>query len=387
MATQPFTANYTNLELYLKNLAFKPNTAYTLTMDTLGGEMELYFQSQIIEHGVRHIPAAEVWTPFSLSFTTAEEVAHLSQWGICFVKTAWAGHAYGGTYCPTYVDNVQIKETVTGWELLTGGDFEQNADSAVYDAHWRSSILGERGRSLGVSIVVDPLRPDNHCLRFPEVIANLSYPEPLPLQVHSVGKFQSIAQNIRCIELYGRAEPRLLLVECGSITVEIDDAVIRIPEGSVFCLPANRPYRYTYHAIPDAHTIYYWLAMSGSQLPEVLSKLHLTDEHPLPLPRIDALSSLTEAMLQLSPQSETYHYAITGYLQVLCGELERQISPQPAKTTYHDYIHDIARRLRHHPEITPSNAVLANAASVKTTLSAYSRKRLVRRHTDIGFKR
>lgn len=359
MATKPFTANYVNLELYLKNLAFEPNSVYVLTMDVLGGEMELYFQSQIIERGVKHIPAAEEWTPFSLTFTTGRDISHLSQWGICFVKTAWPCHAYGGTYCTTYIDNVRLKNAVTGRELLSGGDFENEIGSTVYDAHWRPSVLGKTGQALGVSVVTDPLNPGNHCLRFPEVILPLSYPAPLLLQVHCVGKFQNVEKDVRCIEFYGRPEPRILLVEHGVVTVDLGDTTATVPEGSVFVLPANCPYRYTYHAVPDADTTYYWLAVSGSNLLPLLARLHLSVSQPLPLSRIDALTALVEALLQLTPQTETYYYAASGYLQVFFYELERQLTPQPASIAYRDYLHAVAQRLRNHPEITPGNAALA----------------------------
>lgn len=364
MAVQPFTARYTTLELYLKHLPFEPYTTYTLSLDTLGGEMELFFQQQILGGGVKYIPPAEVWTPIRFTFTTGKEVTHLGNWGICFVKTAWPWHAYGGTYGTTYVDNVRLRKDLTGETLLFGGDFEENYASSVYDLHWRPAVF-HGGAALGVTIVEDPLDRTNHCLRFPETIHSTAYPLSLPLQAHCFGHFAALERDIRCIEFYGRPQHRFLLVERGRITVEMGEMVWTVPAGGMICLPPHTPYRYTYHC--GENTSYYWLAVSGKHLPLVLETLQLTTPRPINLPRIEALNAFINAMLQADLKAKTYPYVVSGELQLFLGELEQQLAPKFAETKHQKLLRRIAKRLHDHPETTPENKALAAERGLSET--------------------
>ena len=352
MAQQPFTARYTTLELYLKHLKIIPHTRYTLTLDSLGGEMELYFSGGI---GVCHLPACPIWTHHTFTITVGNNAAEFADWGICLVKTAWAWHAYGGTYGTTYLDNVRLCADGDTEDLLAGGDFEQLADAPIYDKHWRPTVLGGSGASFGIGIVTDPINNENHCLRIPSVITPMAYPQPFPLEAHTFGAFSGIERDVHCIEFYGRPEHRFLIVERGTITVECR-GTHTVPSGSLICLPPDVPYRYTYHAGDD--TSYRWLSVKGDHLATVLSALKLDDYCPHVAANVAALVARVDAMLQQA-ESETYPLAIIGHLHLFFNELEHALFPAKLSPKHQRTVTAVAERLRKHPENALSNAALA----------------------------
>lgn len=361
MSKYPFISNTATMSLYPKNVLFKPNTTYALSMDVLGGAMELWFHYDIDEHTLEYFPPSDVWTTHQFVFTTSELINHLIDWSFSFVKCAWPYHAYEGTYSATYVDNVQLINVATGENLLPYGDFEQPLESAVYDTQWRPSIL-HGNDCINVSIVPDPLSPENHCLRFPEVINTLSYPKPFPVQARNFGRFFDIERNVRCIEFYGRAYPRFLVAVRGSITVEINDITFEVPEGHLTLLPANTPYHYTYHAGKD--TLYYWLSFDGEYSCEMIAALGLDKPLPLKLPNLESLTATIDKMLMHPFGSSTYYCAVSGYLQLVFAELEQQITPKKINPRYNALIQASAERIQYNPEKTPNNKTLAEECGI-----------------------
>lgn len=352
MARQPFTARYTTLELYLKHLKIVPHTRYTLTLDSLGGEMELFFSDG---DGVRHLPACSEWTHHTFTISVGNNAAEFADWGICLVKTAWAWHAYGGTYGTTYLDNVGLYADGDTENLLSGGDFERPINETIYDKHWRPTVLGGSGASFGIRIVADPLNKTNHCLCIPSVITPMTYPHPFPLEAHTFGAFSDIECDIHCIEFHGRPEHRFLIVERGMITVECR-GTHTVPSGSLICLPPDIPYRYTYHAGDD--TSYRWLSVKGDHLTDVLSTLKLDDYCPHAVTNVTALVARVDTMLQQT-EAETYSLAIIGHLHLFFSELEHALFPKRLSPKHLHTVAAVAERLRKHPENALSNATLA----------------------------
>ena len=359
MARKEFFANYTTLELYLKNLAVEPNTSYVFTLDSLGGEMELYFSRSI---GVQHVPASENWVTSQFFFTTGSNVSDFVNWGICFVKTAWAFHAYGGTYNTTFVDNVHLYPVGSSRDLLSGGDFEESLSSSIYDEQWKKAVLGGKGKELGVSLVTDPLDDANHCLCFPDVLQHITYPEPFPLMADTFGCFRAPEQDIFCLDFYGYPHPRFLIAERGCITVQCGESPRQVTTGSLMLLPAHTPCRYTYHASSDA--VYYWLSVDGTALQSVLETLNVPAAEIVSLPNAAALTACVESMLQLSEKQLMYFYGVSGYLQLFFNELEKLITISESFEKHSVSIENVAKRLRTNPEAAVSNAKLAEECSL-----------------------
>lgn len=357
MTRQPFTARYTTLELYLKNVKVLPNEHYTLSLDALGGEMELFFSNIAVVQGrgLHHIPASSEWQTHSFSFTLGNATSEFADWGLCLVKTAWAWHAYGGTYSTTYLDNVRLCADGDTRNLLDGGTFENPVSDAVYDVHWRPSVLGEAGTSLGVDVVTDPLNANNHCLRIPSVITQVSYPHPFPLEAYTFGAFNNIEDDVRCIEIVGRSHPRFLIAERGEITVKCN-GTFTVPSGSLVLLPPNVPYRYTYRAGKDVS--YRWLSVDGDAFASLAALLKIDDHRPHTVANVSALVSRIDGMLQ-QPEGLTYSYAIVGHLHLFFDELERNLSPKPLSHKHQNAITTVAERLRRYPETAPGNPELA----------------------------
>ncbi len=365
---QPFAAAYRNLELYLKHIHVQPNTVYELSMDTLGGEMEVFFSGYGVAagQGVHYLPPAEVWQRVTVSFTTADEVSpKFESWGICFVKTAWPYHAYGGTYCATYVDNVRLCRAGVCENLLDGGEFEASSDDPVYDRAWRAEVLGAVGARLGVGIVPDPLRADNRCLYFPETVREITYPTPMPLMVRDCGSFYGIEREIQCIAFDGRPVPRFVLAEQGTVTVELNGQRYGVTDGQLLLLPADTPYRYTYHA--GERTAYHWISVTGEQLAPLLERLSLTEPRVLAPASAYTLMRYAQELPTLSPDTVTYPLAVCGLLQLWFAELERQCVPATAARWHRQRIENSAKRLRARPELTVSNAELARECGLSET--------------------
>ncbi len=368
MLRQHLMSGYSKNELILKNLNVQPSTDYVLEFDMLGGSIDMYLFPQGIaagKTGVQHLPTVTQWTPIRLEFSTVaskKELTSFSNWGIGFLKMLLEPTPRDCIYSDTYIDNVRLytKDTPS-YSLVQNGDFEVDKDTLSNHQNWHSFFNDSESKA---NVVVDPLRPSNHCLLLPHVIQKPYYSSPMPIETAGFGWVKQSQQPFHMISFTGRPTHHWLLVKSGTGNAVIDDQSYTLQENTLLYIPANQPF---YYRCEGGESIeYYWLQLTGSLLPDLLPSIGIAGTCLLSLSDCAALTTFLDAILFLPTNSTTYSLALSGQLQLFLNELERQIVSAKQPFAHRLTIENIAIFIRRYPSKARDNRELAQKCGLST---------------------
>ena len=363
MPPKYITANYTMMDLYFAGLQLEPNCTYCCTLDSLGGELELHVSEYALEKGALvYIPPSPVWQTHTFSFRLGDKPFSLNQfvnYGISFNKTLWAEHANGTVITDTYVDNVRIyKADDPTVQLVDGGDFEAELSDPIYNRNWNRKILGKKGKGFGVTRVVDPLNPDNHCLKIPSVVTRPTYSPSIGLHAVSFGHIDSNPQPVESIVLEAQPQHHLLIVESGAVSL----GAVTVTKGHLLYFP---PYStYHYRCQPHAEALYYWLTVDGADADVLFAECGLTKQCVKPISNPRSLNQRIDEMLRVNENGLLQQYELNAHLQLLFTHLQRQVAPIDMNPRHREQLKEIVHRIERYSERPISNAALAQKCSL-----------------------
>ena len=362
-------SGYTKMGLHLKNMTVQPSTTYILEFDMLGGALDIYLLPHTIADGctgVQHLPTVIKWTTVRLEFTTVgsgtKDLLSFPDWGIGFLKMILDPAPRSCIYSDTYVDNLRLyaKDSPHN-NLVDGGDFESNE---LHRCAWATDFFSQDSKKLGIRLVNDPLNDHNRCLLLPHVIQAPHYPEPMPLETTGFGWLKQSTYDTDWVSFAGKPVHHLLLIKSGVAEATLGENTYTLGEDSLLYIPPSTPFYYVCRG--GDTTEYYWLELSGSRASSLLSAIGLHDKHIVSLRDCSALTGCVDAMLFLPPTSITYSLALSGQLQLLLNELERQISSTEPPSAHRIMIENIALFIRRYPTKARDNDALAAKCGLST---------------------
>ena len=350
------------IDLYLKALHLQPNTDYELSMDIYGGPINIFIAGYGVNKGSgsHYVDFNTEWTHYTFPFSTTDnadgKLSLFTEWGIAFVKKP--GEIVPTDIEDTYVDNVALTiKNAPHISLIQGGNFESAKSNAVYSPHWNGEILGMSGRTCGIDIIQDPLNKRNRCLHLPRIAKPNQTFKNLPWKVSCFGWFRNNEEDVSIVNHGSLKSHHLLFVGRGKATLEIDGHIYRASANSLMYLPPKTIFRCTF--VKGEGTVYHRIEFIGQSDADTLQKLGLSEPIVRVLPDIPALTTYIDAMQQPSPQSATYFQAISGYLQLLLADLERQLTAGTPRQKHRAVIEGIAQRLRDEPSSALGTAEMA----------------------------
>ncbi len=354
------------MDLYLKGIHLQPAREYALTLDILGGCINIYVSGFGIRRGSgsHYIERSDVWQTHTIRFQTKEVFDSasdplFSEWGISFVKKY--GEALPTASEDTYVRRVKLFDlTEPDNNLIAGGDFSAPVGDAVYAASWEPEIFGKSGRALGVTVTDDPIDPNGRCLLLPQTMDMSLYPPMLPLVVETCGMVKNnTAEPIQHAHHTGHL---LLLVKKGCAEFTVDEAVLRATDEQMAYFPAGRSFQFIMH--PGEETEYYWLEINGNYATALLAKLGFSEPSVQPIFNTSALIVPLRAMLRIVKGQVMSLYTAAGQLQLFLTEWEKQQRKLPG--VHLTAIEAIAERIQRSPEEPVSNDALAAELGIST---------------------
>lgn len=367
-----------HMDLYLRGLVLEPRTTYELRMDIYGGPINIFLTSYNIVQGAgsHYVDYNEVWTPHKFSFTTGdnlEEISQFAEWGIAFVKKQ--GERLPTDADDTYIDNVRlVRADEPRGSLIEGGDFESPKPHPVYDANWRREVLGLAGEAYGVDIVPDPCGGDNHCLRLPRPHEEF-YDVSLQPRPSTFGCIESNQNDVSFSKFKNETTHLLLLVIHGHITAQTKDATVTATDGQLLYFPPHEAGQFTCRS--GRGVLYYQLSFSENPTSTLLADIGFHKLSAITLRDTTVLGNIVNTMLQYSPKSRTYLYAVNGQLLIFLAELDHQLHIDiPRREKYTPFIEELAEKLRRAPETPLSTAEAAAECGVSESyfITLFKRK-------------
>ncbi len=352
------------MDLYLKNIHLLPGHDYELTMEIYGGCINVYVASYGILHGLgsNYIKQSETWQRHSFCFTakptaTPQELSTFSDWGIAFVKKY--GEVIPTASGNTYIRNVHlIDPTCPEHDLIAGGDFAAPLGDPAYFTNWKGTILGEKGRELGVAIIPDPLLSGGRCLLLPEMVNMTLYPEQLPLSCPYCGV---VKNNTTIVSPLLHDGNPILLVKKGRAEVSFGGRTLTATDNQAIFVPTVDSVASTLYPYKDSE--YYWISISGEYAKPFLKKLGFSDFAIHPIRGINTLTPYINALMNTSLGNTSYLYEVSSHLQLFLAEWEKQ---QRITTSgvHRAAIEKIIESIQRSPEQPISNDDLAESLGI-----------------------
>lgn len=354
------------MEMYLKNIHLLPGHDYRLEMETYGGCINIYISdySTRCGFGCHYLEASDTWQPRTFKFSTQEkatpqDLSIFSEWGLSFVKNY--GDILPTASGNTYVRNIRlIDESDPARNLIAGGDFSEPYNSSVYSTNWRSTVLGEKGRSLGVDIVEDPLSPQGHCLLLPETISMSYYPEQLPLSCSYCGVLKNNGTDISQLLHHSN---RILLVKRGRAEVSFEGKSLIASDNQAIFVPTSNLANARMYSRNNAE--YYWISVCGEYAQAFLAGVGFSDFAVHTIHDVNTLIPYINALVNISYGNKAYLYEVSSHVQLFLAEWEKQ-QHITIPSVHRASIEKIALAIQQSPEHSISNDDLADSLGITT---------------------